>query len=355
MEAAGVDVVVSARPEDCAYLTARRAFIYRALIEGRMSEVVVLSRSGRMVLVTMDAYVAFYESVGVHAAPISRLQDVIAEAAVGAAAVAVPADCPCALRDVAERAAPRRVSSVDPLADARLCKSEGELATMRAASRLAGAGIAAMLDACRPGTTEAQVAARGEATMRAAGAESFCFSTIVASGPELGLMREVTTTRRLEEGDWVMVDGGCAVDGYNAEFARSIQVGGPDERYSEAYRAVYAAQQAAIAQIRAGVPAAAVDAAARRVIGDRGLGEHCHQHITGHGIGTGVWEAPALAPDATNPLPTGAVMSVEPGVYIPGVGGIRIEDLVLVTDLGAEVLTDAPLLDSLVAEPVQVH
>jgi Xaa-Pro aminopeptidase len=343
---AGVDAVVSARAGDAAYLTPRRAFIYRALCEGPMAELVVLSADDPApLLVTMDSYVAFYESVGIAAAPMSALSRVLGGLGDSESVVAVPSESPWSLRTLVEEAVRGRVTTDDPLLAARMSKSPAEVEVLRAACRVAEAGMRAMLEACRPGATELEVAAAGESVMRAGGGESLCFSTIVASGEELGIMRETTTDRRIESGDWVMIDGGCAVDGYNAEFARSVRVGGPDALYARAYAAVRDAQRTAIDAIRAGVEALAIDAVARESIHRAGFGEHCYTHITGHGIGTAVWEPPVLAPDADEPLAEGAVVSVEPGVFIPGTGGIRIEDLVLVTADGGEVLTDAPLLD----------
>ncbi|MGI8559587.1 MAG: M24 family metallopeptidase [Solirubrobacteraceae bacterium] len=340
LEAADIDAVVSSRPEDAAYLTPRRAFIYRALAEGRLGEVVILRADGDPVLVTMDAYVPYYESVGIVARPLTELEAVVRKTTEGASRVAVPGECPHSLHRLVAANVGARATDADPLAAARQTKHEGEVAAIAAAATLAQAGMAAMLGACCAGQTEAEVVSCGEATMRALGAESLCFSTLCIGGPELGLMREVTTTRVLQEGDWVMLDGGCALDGYNAEFARSVRIGGPNDFYMSAYRAVYDAQRRAIDSLRPGVSGATVDAVARAAIGDAGFGDYCYAHVTGHGIGTGVWELPVLGPAERAPLPTGAVVSVEPGVFIPGTGGIRIEDLVVVTESGAELLTD---------------
>lgn len=340
IDAAELDAVVTARPEDVSYLVPEQAFCYRALAEGRMAEVVVLTATDDPVLFTMGAYVGYYETVGILARPLTELAAAIAGLRLSAAPrIAVPDDCPVAIHKLVFDASGAWPLDNDLVAEARLTKSEAEVALMRDACRIAELGMEAMRAACNVGVAECEVAAAGEWAMRSAGADALCFSTVVVGGPELGVMREYTSTRALAEGDWVMLDGGCTWNGYNAEFARSLRVSGDDEPFAAARRAVLDAQRAAIAAVRDGVSAAEPDRIARAVITDAGFGRDCYQHITGHGIGTGVWERPVLEQGADEVLRRGEIFSVEPGVFIPGVGGIRIEDLVLVTGNGAEVLT----------------
>jgi Xaa-Pro aminopeptidase len=350
MAEANVSFVISCRPEDVAYLTHPRAFIYRVAAEGRLSEIVVMSgRDERAVLVTMDAYVAYYASKGIDSVPISGFDDLL-RATVGHSEglVAVSGDTPWTLHDrVLGVVGSDRLVLSDPIARARGCKRSDEVELMRETARLSMEGMRAVLEACAPGVAECEVAAAGEYRMRALGAEGFCFSTMVISGPDLGLMRETTTTRVMQHGDWVLVDMGCQKDGYNVEFARSLQIGPATPQYREAYRAVYAAQRAALCAVVPGVSASAVDAAARRSIDHSGFGDYCYQHITGHGIGTGVWEGPTVGPDSADTLLSGMVVAIEPALFIPGVGGIRIEDILVVGKDGNEVLTPFPVLSDL--------
>jgi Xaa-Pro aminopeptidase len=339
--------VVSSRAEDVAYLVQPAAFLYRVIVEGRLAEVIILEDGDSPpLLLTMEAYVPYYRSVGVRAEPMPRLPEVLREVAERSLKpVGLPPQTPISLYQAVENAVgSERTRLADPLADARLCKAPSELEVMRRVAIISEAGMATILEECRQGIRECEAAAAGEQVMREMGADGLCFSTVVSSGPELGLMRELTSDRRMELGDWVLVDMGCQREGYNVEFARSCIVGTPTSEYVAAYRVVLGAQQAAIRRIRPGAAARDIDAVARDFITKAGYAQFCFQHITGHGIGTGVWEAPTIGPESDERLLEGMVVAVEPGVFLPGVGGIRIEDLVVVTESGVEPLTNFPVL-----------
>jgi Xaa-Pro aminopeptidase len=181
--------------------------------------------------------------------------------------------------------------------------------------------------------------------MRGAGYERLAFDTIVASGPHAALPHHRAGDRILGAGDLVVLDFGGVLDGYCCDLTRTVSIGPPSPEARRLYIAVYDAHQAAIAAIRPGVESTAVDAAARRVLEARGLGE-AFGHGTGHGLGLEIHEEPRITrprPDVPSvPLVPGMVFTVEPGAYLPGFGGVRIEDDVLVTDTGCEVLTSVP-------------
>jgi Xaa-Pro aminopeptidase len=236
-------------------------------------------------------------------------------------------------------------STTDVIERIRIVKDRAEIAALReSAARLTSvvdAGIAAV----REGVTERFVAAAIETALREAGYERPAFDTIVASGPNSALPHYRAGNRVLARGDLVVLDFGGVLDGYCSDLTRTVAVGTPDAEARRVYAAVLDAQQAAIAAVRPGLEASSVDAAARTVLDDRGLGE-AFGHGTGHGLGLDVHEQPRISrprPDLPAVvLQPGMVFTIEPGAYLAGWGGVRIEDDVLVTDDGCEVLTQSP-------------
>jgi len=228
---------------------------------------------------------------------------------------------------------------------ARMVKDAGELAVLREAARRLSTVADMTFRAVRAGVTERAVAATLEAAMREAGYERLAFDTIVASGPNAARPHYRAGDRILARGDLVVLDFGGVLDGYCCDLTRTVSVGPPSAEALRVHGAVHEAQQAAIATICPGVAASAVDAAARTVLERHGLGE-AFGHGTGHGLGLDVHEEPRISrprPDVpVVPLEPGMVFTVEPGAYLPGWGGVRIEDDVLVTDTGCEVLTAVP-------------
>jgi Xaa-Pro aminopeptidase len=226
--------------------------------------------------------------------------------------------------------------------EARVIKDASEIATLRdAAARLTPVADA-VFRAVRPGQSERAVAAVLEAALRDAGFERPSFDTIVASGPNSALPHYRAGDRILSAGDLVVLDFGGVLDGYCSDLTRTVSVGPPSPDARRLYDAVHAAQQAAIEVVRPGVESVEVDSAARSILQARGLGE-AFGHGTGHGLGLDVHEEPRVSrPRADLPsvrLEPGMVFTIEPGAYLPGFGGVRIEDDVLVTDAGYELLT----------------
>jgi Xaa-Pro aminopeptidase len=242
----------------------------------------------------------------------------------------------------ARQAAVTLRSTEDLVERARMVKDEAEIAMLREAAARLTPVIDAAVDAVRAGVTERTVAGVIESALREAGFERPAFDTIVASGPNSALPHYRAGNRVLARGDLVVLDFGGVLSGYCSDLTRTIAVGTPDAEARRVHAAVLEAQQAAIAAVRPGVHASSVDAAARSVLERHGLGVGLG-HGTGHGLGLDVHEQPRISrtrPDVPPvTLVPGMVFTVEPGAYRAGWGGVRIEDDVLVTDTGYEVLT----------------
>ena len=228
---------------------------------------------------------------------------------------------------------------------ARIVKDAEEIATLRTAAAHLSDVAKEAFDAVRPGVTERTVAAAIELAIRAKGFERVAFDTIVASGPHAALPHHRAGDRVLVAGDLVVLDFGGVYDGYCSDLSRTVSVGPPTSEARRVHAAVHDAQQAAIASVEPGVEASTIDKAARSVLESRGLGE-AFGHGTGHGLGLDVHEEPRISrhrPDAPAVrIEAGMVFTIEPGAYVPGWGGVRIEDDVLVTESGCEVLTSVP-------------
>jgi Xaa-Pro aminopeptidase len=241
--------------------------------------------------------------------------------------------------NVAFRATERLVEQV------RVVKDAAEIAALREAAARLTPVAEAVFSGLRAGTAERAVAAVLERALRDAGFERPAFDTIVASGPNSALPHYRAGSRLLAAGDLVVLDFGGVLDGYCSDLTRTVAIGPPSPEARRLYAAVRAAQQAAIAAVRPGVETSAVDAAARNVLREQGLGD-AFGHGTGHGLGLDVHEEPRITwprPDVPAvSLEAGMVFTVEPGAYLAGFGGVRIEDDVLVTETGCEVLTAVP-------------
>ena len=211
-----------------------------------------------------------------------------------------------------------------------------ETSTIMAAAAIAAAAFGEILQQVRPGMTENELAGILDLEMRKLGAKN-SFETIVAFGPNGSRPHHRPTQKKLGQRDAILIDFGAQYDGYCCDITRSFAFGTPTPAYRAAYMVVERAQAAAIATARAGVEMVQVDAAARAVIRESGL--PVYGHGTGHGIGLEIHENPFLKEDAKGTLQAGQIITIEPGVYIPGKLGIRIEDDILITDTGCEIIT----------------
>jgi Xaa-Pro aminopeptidase len=223
----------------------------------------------------------------------------------------------------------------------RAVKDEAEIDRIREAARIAGEALGGLREMIRPGVLEKEIALELEYRMRRGGAEKVSFETIVAAGANSALPHATPGRRAIAGGDCVMIDFGAVCGGYHSDETCTFVAGRASERQREVYRLVLEAHDRAIGAIRAGVSCGEIDRIARSHLDAAGLGD-CFSHGAGHGVGLDVHEAPRLAAGREEILLDGMVVTVEPGVYLPGVWGIRIEDTVLVTEKGCEILTLTP-------------
>lgn len=217
-------------------------------------------------------------------------------------------------------------------------KSQAETAIMQRATDMVGPALDAALKAIRPGVTEQEVARVLEEAMAAAGAEGVAFDTHVLFGPASALPHGSTSGRVLEAGQVVLMDFGALYQGYRSDITRTVCCGEWPEELARVYDVVLAANRAGIAAVKPGVALGEVDRAARRVIEEAGYGEY-FIHRTGHGLGLEIHEEPYVVAGNAKVLQPGHTVTIEPGIYLPGVGGVRIEDDVVVTETGCRVLT----------------
>jgi Xaa-Pro aminopeptidase len=229
------------------------------------------------------------------------------------------------------------VATTDVVEPLRAVKDDDERAAIRMAQAITDAAFDVILDRFFVGVTEQQVARQLEIAMRDEGADGLAFDSIVAFGENAAEPHHEPTRRTLEDGDIIKLDFGALAAGYHADMTRTVAFGSPPTELKKVHDIVRAAQQAGIDAVRAGVTGSAVDAVSREVIDDAGYGD-AFVHSLGHGVGLEIHEAPSLGRKQDDPLPAGAVVTVEPGIYLPGLGGVRIEDMVEVNAQGCVVV-----------------
>lgn len=233
------------------------------------------------------------------------------------------------------------IPAADMLKELRQVKDAGEIQALTDAQRIAEKALTEIYNDLRPGAVEREIAAKLQYLMLHYGAEDKSFDPIVVSGPNGSLPHGVPTDRAINDGEFVTMDFGCIYHGYCSDMTRTVAIGHVSEEMRRIYDTVLAAQRAGIAAAKAGVTGKAVDAAARDVIAAAGYGKY-FAHSFGHGVGVEIHEFPNASSLNEKPLPVGAVISAEPGIYIPGKLGVRIEDVIVITGNGNENLMKAP-------------
>ncbi len=222
----------------------------------------------------------------------------------------------------------------------RAIKDHDEMEAIRKAVALADETYAHLREYIRPGLTEREVAWEAEVYMRQAGAEKIAFDLIIAGGPNGALPHATTTERVFGEGEPIVIDIGARVESYHSDLTRTIYLGEPEVKFQEIYALVRRAQESALGGIRAGMKGKEADGLARQVIEEAGYGEY-FGHGLGHGVGLAVHEKPRATKTSEEVLQPGMSLTVEPGIYIPDWGGVRIEDMVVIREEGVEVLSKA--------------
>ena len=234
------------------------------------------------------------------------------------------------------------LTPAQPLLDSlRAAKDPEELEVMRRAQQITDEAFKAILSFIRPGMTEREIAARLVYEMMIRGGERVSFDPIVASGANGSMPHAVPSDQVVDTGMFITMDFGCVLEGYCSDMTRTVALGQPTEEMEQVYSTVLAAQKAGINAARAGVTGREVDAAGRRVIEEAGYGD-CFTHSFGHSLGIDIHESPNASPGESAVLPAGAVISAEPGIYLPGRFGVRIEDVLVLKEGGCEDITRSP-------------
>jgi len=223
----------------------------------------------------------------------------------------------------------------------RIVKDADEISAIRKAAEIVDTALTELLSELEPGPTEKEIAIELDHRILVNGADAIAFPTIAASGPSAACPHAPPTDRQLTAGDMLKIDVGCRLEGYCSDMTRTTFLGEPSEKFSDIYNVVLDAQQAALEQVAAGVTCAQLDKIARDVVQGAGFGDY-FTHGLGHGVGLEVHEAPRVSARSDQVLAVGMVITVEPGIYIEGWGGVRIEDLVVVTEGGCETLSNTP-------------
>lgn len=336
LQASGIDLALIHKPENIRYLT------------GYTGEGNALIGADKRVILTDFRYIeqAQNQAPGfevIRVAGAVKLEEALASLIPEGSVLAIEEDCVTVsqYKSLCDALPGRKLTALAGAPEQlRRAKDAGEAEKIREACRISCAAFEKLLPRIHAGMTEKQVQIALEAELFAQGAEAISFGTIVASGANGSLPHAIPSQRVLQEGDLVTLDFGATYDGYHADMTRTIAVGPVSEQLEKMYADVLEAQKRALAKIRCGVPCKEVDAAAREYLDERYPG--AFGHGLGHSVGLLIHESPSFNTRDTSVLEEGIVITVEPGVYLPGVGGVRIEDMGVVTKEGFDNFIDAP-------------
>jgi Xaa-Pro aminopeptidase len=334
---AGVDAVLLTKPQNIAYVSG------------------FVGSAGTALITATDAYLVldfrYVEQAGLQAPAFRRVRatgplldaagELLKELSitrVGVEADVLPVG---AFRRLQASLAPGEVIPLDGLDRIRWQKDRDEIAALRQAAAIADDALTAVLPLIRPGAVERDIAIELEHRLRRSGSERLPFELIVASGPRSALPHGLASDRVMGPGEFVTLDFGAVVGGYHSDCTRTVVTAPVTDQHRDIYELVRSAQAEALAALRPGMTGREADAVARTRIAAAGYGE-AFGHSLGHGVGLQVHEGPTLSPREEAVLAPGMVVTVEPGVYLPNWGGVRIEDLVVVTETGCDVLTRLP-------------
>lgn len=340
LRAENVDAIVLTGVRNIAYCTG-----FPGVFDDEPAHVALVGAAGAALFTDSRYYEAFTAAAKGSEWQIRLVRDSLAESvaqelrAAGAARVALETSMPhVRFQAFAKAFACEVVEAGDWVEELRMVKDAAESESIAQAQVLTDLAFEHILRALRAGVTEREVALELEVFMRREGSEGVAFAPIVASGPNSALPHATPGARELADGDFVVLDFGARLGGYCADMTRTVVIGKATDRHREIYGVVLAANKAGRAGVRAGVSGREIDATARAVIAEAGFGEY-FGHGLGHGVGLEVHELPGVGPKSERIVPVGAVVTIEPGVYIPRFGGVRIEDLAVVEPAGARVLT----------------
>ncbi|MDH2902029.1 MAG: Xaa-Pro peptidase family protein [archaeon] len=348
MEDDKVDLLIVCDPPNFHYLIGPGPYQTRTMYESSFGEYLVLKREEELPHVFCNPfYYDFYlERVkwieAVHYR--DEFSNFIAKLETSIMKVQTSREGPVQLFELIKNSFRSGEISSEPtvLEQSRKIKSKLEIKQIRAAAEIARKMMQSAVNTTRVGVREFDIAAEAEFTMRKNGADTFSFSTIASSGENGGVMQEILSNRSIRKDDVVMIDLGATKNCYNEEFTRTVEVK-TSSRLRKTVQDVKESLEACLREIYPGAACSAPDLAARKIISNAGLPDF--NHPTGHGLGTSVWESPWISRDSKDTIEEGMVLAVEPGTYLKGLGGIRLEENLLVTKRGCEILTKFPLIN----------